>query len=134
MKFIHHQRRNRHICLLLNKCKRDFRTSLDLIMAIFILRTVNSSFFIYSSHFVININLEKRWVQKRWVHGTDRQVSGSKFSSKETSKSFMPKTTHQFELPVIVPNFYLQVITKKGKSEMTHPQYTKDSQCCIVIA
>ena len=29
------------------------------------------------------------------------------FPSKETGKSFVPKTTHQFELPVIVPNFYL---------------------------
>ena len=59
---------------LLNKCKTDFRTSLDLIIAIFIIRTVNSSFSIYPSHFFININLEKRW-----VHGTDGQVSRSKF-------------------------------------------------------
>ena len=79
-------------------------------MAIFIIRTVNSSLFIYPSHFVININLEKQW-----EHGTDGQGSGSKFPSEEIGESFMPKTTHQFELPVILPNFYLQVYMDKRK-------------------
>ena len=90
----------------------DFRMSLDLIMAIFIIRTVNSSFFIYPSHFVININLENDGYMELMGKFLDQN-----FPSKETGKSFMPKTTHQFELPIIAPREFLFISNHMDKRQ-----------------